>query len=549
MKKKIQLFVLLSILIVIGCAVLEYEEERIIWHLNKDNSMSLTLICGEEQRNLSPWWNEADETYYFFLPAFTDDEDIYLSTGIKDSILQDDKKLKNGAEVAWNEGQVYDISIEDKQGANSTHLKVAFEKSENIPAVFIETNSGSMEYLHENKENEEKGYISIIKADGTEDYSGRLKQISGRGNTTWDFYAKKPYAIKLDKEESLCGMEAGKSWNLLAEWKNQNKMQNKLVMDLATEMGMTYSSQSTWVDLFLNGEYAGNYLLCEAVTVGTGRVEINDLDKENEELNAQIENSMAFIEEDYRGYQLPNSSQSSGGYLLERDFPDYYEKEQTGFILNSDNFFVVNRPKHASQEQILYIKNYMQNIDALITKGDPEYYQYIDLESFVSRFLVDEISLNIDANKSSVYFYKEKDDNKLYAGPVWDYDTAFGNVKQLFGDLYPDWSDYTWSTLYLSRGGLNWYQCLYQDPVFQQAVVQKYVETLPYLEEIVDHKIDDYAQTIKASVNMDSVRWQNEYSKHKGVQGKYETFEEDLKYLKDFLANRLDYLSETWDVK
>lgn len=177
----------------------------------------------------------------------------------------------------------------------------------------------------------------------------------------------------------------------------------------------------------------------------------------------------------------------------------------------------------------------------MIAGGNPDYEHYIDLKSFSARFLVDEISLNFDANVTSMFFYKNKDSDLLYAGPVWDYDSSMG-----WGKVGP-FSDYEESTLNNIRDDdLKWYQLLYfLNEEFYRQVVSDYEKLLPYFETLLDSTIDEYADTVRASSLMDAVRWQ---AASDDMQGHYVDFDNNVRYLKFFLAKRLNYLCEKWQI-
>ena len=137
-------------------------------------------------------------------------------------------------------------------------------------------------------------------------------------------------------------------------------------MDLAQELGLSYSTQGTWVDLYLNGEYRGIYLLAESVTVGGGRVDINDIEKHNKQKNASIEAGTArrYDEGDNKGFLLENGSETDGGYLIEKDHPKHWEAEESGFCLSRGDLFTINAPQHASKEQVANMLRHLLNIPA-----------------------------------------------------------------------------------------------------------------------------------------------------------------------------------------
>lgn len=510
MKNRILFINIFILTVILGAFLFWSDRGSVLYSLSGEGIPYLKVRVNSEERLLYPWYNEADEKYYFFLPAFVAEKDQY---------------------------------VKDTQGYD-----VVFLKSSNLPAMFIDTKSGNMDYLLEDKENEEPGSISIIEAGGNIVYSGTLEKVSGRGNSTWEKYSKKPYSIKLYESESLLGMNQGKKWNLLPIWREGNKMNTKVVFDMADALGLAYTPECEWVDLYFNGEYAGIYLLTEPVTVGNGRVDIYDLEEENTAINGNMEQASTFSEGDKKGYEIANGTDLSGGYLIEKDLTDYYNQETCGFITASGKTFTINEPDHASREQVTYIKDYIQMIENLILDHNTEYQNYIDLDSFAGRFLVDEISMNCDANITSMYFYKNKGEDLVYAGPVWDYDGAMGEVNS--GFMEGMCVDYRWSTINSFRSDeetLGWYASMYEDEIFYQKVLEKYAQALPEFEKILETRIDEYAEYIRASVGMDAVRWQNEDT-NDDYPGHYRSFDNNVRYLKFYLANRLNYLNQRWGI-
>ncbi len=510
MRKKLLLINIILLAVIVVFLAFNFNQSTAILEVDGERGPVITVFADSGEKVIYPWHNEVTGRDYFFMPAYVKEDEELLS-----------------------QAKQYDIEV---------------MYSENIPAVFIDTASGSMNYLLENKENLESGSISIIEAEGNLSYDGELESISGRGNTSWEDYDKKPYSIRLTEPDTLLGMGAGRKWYLLPIWREGNKMNTKVAFDIAEALGMDFTPECTWVDLYLNGEYAGNYLLCEAISVGSGRVDIHDMEKDNIGLNENIEQAAAFAEADRKGYELENGDNISGGYLIEKDLMAYYEKEASGFILESGKPFTISEPGYASRQQVDYIGDFVQKLDTMIMSHNMEYLNYIDLDSFVKRFLVDEISLNCDANVTSMFFYKDQNNNRLYAGPVWDYDGAMGELNN--GWMEGKGVDYRGSTLQYFRSEediLGWYASLYQDEVFFDEMRNVYRAALPELKWILEKKIDNYAEQIRASVQMDEVRWQN-VDTAGDYPGHYESFDNNVRYLKYYLANRLNFLNEQWDI-
>lgn len=504
MKKILQMFYILASLILLGCVVFGAQNRNVQFETDENGTLMLALTADGSEELLYPWVDANTGITYFFLPSFVRDNQIYSDNIEKDSIRVDGECLSQWRSFKWEEQTSYSISY------NGQDYHVCFMKSENLPALFLETESGDMNYLNADKKNEEAGEIHLIKSSGNVEYQGRLKKISGRGNSTFAT-AKKPYTFTLEEAYPLCGLDMGKKWNLLALHYEENMMQSKLIYDMADYLGMEYTPGSTWVDLYCNGNYQGLYLLTEAITVGDGRVEIYDLEKENE--------------------RTIKPSNISGGYLLERDVTESLEPTEVYFTTDICNYnFVINTPKAPTEEEYSYIKDFVQNVENLLVSGDTGYKKYIDLDSFAKQFLIDKLVLNPDAMRSSTFYYKDRDSDVLKAGPLWDYDRAMGvsmpDYETAIGD-YP----YTMN---------DWYMPLYADEEFYQKLLLYYKQLLPYLQELLETRIDAYAEIIGPSVAMDTIMWP--------LGSVYTEHESYVRYLKYFLANRIRFLNEVWDV-
>lgn len=498
MRKRTGLIILLAVLLFCGYFLIEFcnRDVQLVTGLG-DMPLKVTVKADNTEQCVYPWHDEEWDVYYFFLPSFVNDSRIFLDEIGKSGIEIDEQLYKWGSSFEWEAGEVYSF----KESESDVGYRICFMKSENLPAFFVSTDSGSMEYLRSNKDNEESGKLTVITEDGNVGYNGSLDKISGRGNSTWD-QDKKPYSIKLPKAYSLCNMDAGKKWNLLAMYFESDKIHSKLVYDMARELQMDYAIQSTWVDLYCNGEYSGLYLLTEAVTVGEGRVEIHELTDEDSDI--------------------------SGGYFLEKKMIDP-ENTTSPFISTEYAMFTVHSPKQINEEQQEYISGYMRWIERTIVSGDPEYRDCIDVKSFADHLVLENIALDEDGMVISTFFYKNKGNDKLYLGPVWDYDRSMGEGYQ---------KEYE-SPVFMV-GMQEWYQPLYEDDYFRKVVMSEYQNLRPYLQYVLDEQIDQYADEIRASVAMDRMIG----SAHKDSEMK--DYDVAIENLKDYLAGRLEYLDGLW---
>ncbi len=545
MRKRYCMGLLLVLLVAAALVYLHFMRQNRVVLRADGESLYVDVNMQQSTNQVSLWKDEEDGRSYFFLPSCVRNQKVKMGD-CGDGLEIDGRLYEEGDIFTWEEDRTYDLQRMDEEGTLHEY-QVTFMKSANIPSIFINTESGSMEYVNEERHNLESGDICVVLANGMTEYQNVLPKIVSRGNVSWD-RPKKPYTIKLADKYPLCGLRKGDKWRLLALWSEGSRLNSKIALDIAERLGMANTVQGTWIDLYFNGEYAGIYLLTESVTVGEGRVDIYNLEKENWQNNPNIEEAVHFEEENQKGYLLDHVNTIDGGYLIEKDIDEYYALEQSGFMTDTGFAFSIKEPVHASREQVEYIADYVGRIDQMIQNGDPSVWEYLDLDSLVSAFLVDEISMDTDLGITSRYFYKDVGDGRLYSGPVWDYENTFGEQNEtVMGGFF---ADYTFSAIeYTKRYDkiLNWYMLLYDRPEFQERMLEKYEDLLPWFENLLDTQIDEYAEAIEASAKMDQVKWQD-----KNIQGEstghYRDYLANVKYTKFFIAKRLNYLCERWDV-
>ena len=324
--------------------------------------------------------------------------------------------------------------------------------------------------------------MALIAANGTSIYNGGLTQLKARGNSTFTNAEKKSYQIKLNTASDLLGnKEQVKTWVLLASYFDATQMHDKMVKDLAAKLGLAYTASCDWVNLYYDGEYRGVYLLSEKNSVGETSVAITDMEQVYEQLNGGYGTDMttALAENSYgQQYQytkdLTEPENITGGYLIELNH-DMWD-EASGFMTRQGVAFNVKSPEWCGNAAMKYISEYYQAFeDAVYAKDDTGaytgynastgkyFYDYVDMDSLVKVFLLQELSLNCDGFISSVYFYKDAD-GKMFAGPIWDQDMTFGTgwTKTNAADI----EDYH----YLAKA-------LIQIPAFKTAVVEYYSST------------------------------------------------------------------------
>ena len=89
------------------------------------------------------------------------------------------------------------------------------------------------------------------------DWSGTAR-IRGRGNSTWLWYPKKPYRLKLDVKSKILGLKKNRDWVLLANYRDPTDLMNTYAFETAAWMGLPFTNNTRYVEVFLNGDYSIN---------------------------------------------------------------------------------------------------------------------------------------------------------------------------------------------------------------------------------------------------------------------------------------------------
>jgi hypothetical protein len=243
-----------------------------------------------------------------------------------------------------------------------------------------------------------------------EDFSGASMGIRLRGNSTF-FMPKKSYKIKFDIKQAMFTDYAERDWVLLANYADQSLIRTALANHLADDLQMEFVPISIFVDLYINGDYQGNYMLTDQVEATNDRVDIEE--------GSRSLNTGYLLEWDNRLYD-DTLDHSDVNYFFIRGLP---------FVIKTPNW---NDPEYI-QDHYYFIEDYMLTVYLTLENGH-DYSQIIDERSFIDWFIVNEVFKNVDAGFSSIYFYKDRD-ALLKMGPIWDFDLSLGNAGHLEEEL------------------------------------------------------------------------------------------------------------------
>lgn len=504
------------------------------------------------------WWKrDADNSYHVFLPGAVKGRKLNVTYGGADSIFVDGKKMKNGKGYVLSAGQ-HTLRMEGAEGAGQD-LHVWY--TSDIPVLFVETESGSTEQIHASKDVSEPGRMMIMDSRGRNYFEGDMESIHCRGNSSFEDTEKKSYMIKLEKKADLFGMGSAKKWILTANAFDDTLLRNATAFSIAHMLGLDFTPEVCFVDVYMNGDFMGNYLLSEKIEVGKNRVNIRNLEDEVKALNQgeSLEDMEFFMEQQGRlfstkGYRIAQEPEDiSGGYLLELETSDRYGLEASGFLTSRMQPVVFASPRYASYDQVSYVAGLYQDFEDAMFSADGyspytgrHYSEYIDMDSFARKYLVEELVKNLDASFTSQYIYKYDDDisTKFYAGPCWDYDKsiAASGITEDGIDLHdPD-------GLYAAvqeKDSDIWY-ALYQHEDFRKETATIFFSELePQLRQGAAEMVYGFSEQIDTSNDCNMIRW-NTFPQAEGLGEKQALNDAKVAELVDFIGRRLDFLEKEW---
>jgi subtilisin-like proprotein convertase family protein len=418
-----------------------------------------------------------------------------------------------------------------------------FEFSESdLPIVVINTNGNAIDY--DIKITADMGIVyngpgnrnHLI--DPFNEYNGKIG-IEYRGNYSLSL-PQKPYSIELvdnlgvSVDSSLLGMPAENDWLLIANYNDKSFARNALPNETFASMG-NYGVRSRHVDVVLNGEYQGIYLLSEKIKRDSNRVDISKL--EPTEISGQ---------------------DVTGGYIIKVDYWDNSDSWQSNFSpigfpgLDIHYVYYYPKPDEIVLQQQTYIQNFMDEFETALYSAnfdDPNfgYRRYISVQTFIDYLIINELARNVDGYKKSRFLYKQKDHadgtyRKLKAGPVWDFDWA---LKDMWSGA-EDGSGFMYTEVDQDVNAPGWYIRLLQDTLFANDVRCRYDDLRRNIlsEAYMHNKIDSIAAVVNESQDWHYLTWG-----HMGaatgtgeVQAPSQSYAEEVQRLKDWLTRRVDWL-------
>ncbi|MEM1216245.1 MAG: CotH kinase family protein [Bacteroidota bacterium] len=361
-------------------------------------------------------------------------------------------------------------------------------------------------------ENEPKvpGQLRIYEG-GEETFASTIG-IEYRGSTSYRLSDKKSFGVETwdednnDIDRSILGFPEEEDWILQGHVFRASEgilfdptlLRHHIGYELYRAMG-NYASRSQFVELSVNGDFVGTYLLMEKLKRDKNRIDIARL------------NPSETTGEDVTGGYILKIDKTSGGDVAPNQPLEYYDNNwaddarynedisfRSAYGVNGDSltFEPFGEPYHENQyletyflyeypradrmvsEQKQYIQDYVHAFETALLTDDltattRTYTDYLDLASFADHFLLNELVGNVDAYRLSTYLVKDKGE-KLRMGPVWDLNIGYNGQNLIPRDEWiVNYNEYAPNDPWLVP---FWWKRLLSDPIFIDLLKQRWNE-------------------------------------------------------------------------
>ena len=371
------------------------------------------------------WTKKDNYKYNYLLGVFEVSNNPTFEDGIPIAIIKEQGGLNEINYLDINSPSSYKYLRYIPPNKNNTqifpiklfgHQKLLSENNEdkklfqvtNLPLVLIHTENSTEPT---NNKEDVNCTIAIINNGTIENFETAEIKVRGRSSAG---APKKPYRIKFSSKQKILNFKGKeKKWTLFANYYDRSLLRNALAFKISELLEFPFSPRCQPVDVTFNGNFRGNYFLCDKIDViSKNRLNITEMQvTDNSEPNVT------------GGYLLEIDARSGG--RRNREVTQNYIFRTEGGIRGQ---IILPKSDELTQEQEYYIKDKLNQFEREIYNGTLD---SIDLESYSKLFIVEEFCADVDHTFSSLYFTKERNDDKFRFGPVWDFDLALDNDRRL----------------------------------------------------------------------------------------------------------------------
>lgn len=451
------------------------------------------------------------------------------------------EKTPSGGGYDPLKGTVDETPMEDSTIVDETleEEPAKFELTEdaykNLPLIRINIENGGFPTDKENYLN--CSFDMTNTANGDYDLSVKMGKagIRLRGNSTMNM-AKHPFRIKFNKKQSLFGLQANKSWVLLADYIDQSGMRNYTAMKIASAVYDDFSPTGTHIVLVINDEYQGVYLLCEQIDEKEGRTNVEatiDPTTQNEfPFLVEMDSATLIDEDDLSTFEFENM-----WYPMEIKYPKEDER-----ILEEDEDLLTDDEKYDLKKKVYdYIKEYVWaslytlknggSVKVSFSETEVTFEDLVDEDSYLTYVLINEVMGNGDNFWKSIYMYKTST-GKLKFGPIWDFDWAMSG--DWTGFPYAEMTDkYAKKFTLINPSNLQG-RYLLNESRYNKLVVK--FNSIKVKIENVAKELPDYYNLIRTTLSIDATYWY-------GENGTYMA-DSQFASVRLYLIDKIDFLSE-----
>ena len=369
-----------------------------------------------------------------------------------------------------------------------------------LPVLWIETEGRADVTSKETYLNASLKLIEDVKTRAAGDITKEAITIRGRGNTTWSM-PKKPYQIKFNEKASLIDEPADKTWVLLANYSDKTMVRVSTAFYMGQISNLDYTPRSHFVELILNGQYNGTYLLCEKPKIAKHRVNVGD-----------------------------------DGFLLEVDAKATSDDITFKVSHLSQPVNIKDPDVKIGDENYTYISKHIEMIDSVLyspdfTDEDTGWQKYMDMDSFADWYLINEIAKNNDAVLYSSCYMNLKRGGKLKMGPLWDFDIAFGNIN------YND--NFVPEGFWIKNA--SWFSRLFKDPAFVAKVKERFDFFYSHRNDIM-RDINENAAYLRYAVQENENKWHTLYNYTWPNYNIWGNHQNEIQSMKEWLNTRFEWL-------
>ena len=404
----------------------------------------------------------------------------------------------------------------DDSPSTPSTLGATYGLPDEMPVIYIDTYGKNIT----SKEEYIPGLCSIDHIDEAFALDEAEIEIRGRGNYSWSNTEKKSYRIKFAEKTNLLGQGNGpcRSWTLLAVHCDQSLLRTAAGFYFGRNLtGLDFISSATFAKVYLNGEYNGVYQVSDQMQVNQYRVNIDDSETDEYEIDFLVELNRSASE------------------IVVSDGSNTYEVKSEIY----------------SDLQLIYIEEMLANAFAAVRKGDKDLIEeLIDLDSVIDSYLVEELMKNLDVGWGSFYMWQTVG-GKLHFGPVWDLDLSAGNADPNDGD--PAFSApqylYVGSTKYNYSQSNKWFVYLMQCDWFRDMVKERWNEVVDIANELPKY-VRAVAELYSDEFDENFVRWPifgKQINREPAAIRKLKNHDEHAEYLAKWLETRIAWLTKCFN--